>query len=181
VADTSPKTDTFAGDSFSWTSTYGDYPASSSWVATCTFQRPGENPLTITGTASGADHSFAVTAEESAILKPGRWTWAIRVTKTTTATVVEVGETIIRPNPAAIEEETHSEKCLRLIKAAMEQRLVDVQESVSILGQDITKVSASQLDILLNRYQVRVNQERREAYRLASGNRRRRSKIYLVG
>lgn len=63
----------------------------------------------------------------------------------------------------------------------MEQRLVDVQESVSILGQDITKVSASQLDILLNRYQVRVNQERREAYRLASGNRRRRSKIYLVG
>ena len=67
------------------------------------------------------------------------------------------------------------------MQAAIENRLVDVQESISILGQDITKVPAAQLDIMLNRYQIRVNQERREFNRLTTGNRRRRSRIYLTG
>ena len=181
MADTSPKSKIFAGDSLTWTSSFPDYLANASWVANITFQKPGETPLNITATASGEDHSFVATAEQTALLQAGTWTWGIRVTKTTTAKVVQIGEMLVRPNPAAVEEETHNEKCLRLLQAAIENRLVDVQESISILGQDITKVPAAQLDIMLNRYQIRVNQERREFNRLTTGNRRRRSRIYLTG
>jgi hypothetical protein len=181
VADSAPKSKKFAGDSSTWTSSYTDYPASSAWVATCVFQKPGQEPLSLEGTASGTDFVFTFTAEQSAALAPGRWTWAIRVAKDTTATTVEIGETIIRPNPQAVAAPSHAEKCLKLIEAALEERFVDVQESISILGQDISKVPAGELERLLNRYQAKVNNERRHAHRLATGSRRTRGRIFLAG
>ena len=181
MADTSPKSEIFAGDSLTWTSSFSDYPANQSWVANITFQKPGETPLNITATATSTKHRFVATAEQTALLQAGTWTWGIRVTQSTTAKIVQIGEMLVRPNPAAVREETHNEKCLRLLQAAIENRLVDVQESISILGQDITKVPAAQLDMMLNRYQIRVNEERRQFNRLTTGNRRRRSRIYLKG
>ncbi len=62
----------------------------------------------------------------------------------------------------------------------MEDRLVDVQESISVLGQDITKVPISELERLTNYYQSRVNEELRLKQRLTTGKRRRLSRIYLV-
>lgn len=180
MADTSPKATLFAGDSSDWTTTLTDYPASSSWVAVCVFQKPGKEPLRIEATASGADHAFRLEAEQSATLEPGRWTWAMRVAKDTTTKTVRQGEMVVRPNPEAVAAETHPEKCLKLLKAAIEARFVDVQESISILGQDITKIPAGELHRLLNLYQSQVNHERRFNNHLITGKRRRRSRIYLV-
>ena len=180
MAESAPKTTKHAGDSSTWESTFSDYPASSAWVAVCTFQRPGEAPLRIEAAASGADHAFTFSAADSASLAPGRWTWAIRVTKDSTTKVVQTGEIEIKPNPEATPTPSHYEKCLALIKAALEERFEDVQDSVAILGQDITKVPAAELERLLHRYQALVNNERRQAYRLATGNRRRHGRIYLT-
>ena len=180
MADTQPKNSIYAGDSSDWTTTLNDYPASSSWVAVCVFQKPGNEPLRIEATASGADHAFTLGAEKSASLEPGRWNWAIRVSKDTTTKTVTIGEMFVRPNPEAVPVETHFEKCLKLLRAAMEERLVDVQESISVLGQDITKVPISELERLTNYYQSRVNEELRLKQRLTTGKRRRLSRIYLV-
>ena len=180
MADTSPKATLFAGDSSDWTTTLSDYPASSSWVAVCVFQKPGKEPLRIEATASGADHAFRLESEQSATLEPGRWTWAMRVSKDTTTKTVAIGETVVRPNPEAVAVDSHAEKCLKLLEAAIEERFVDVQESISILGQDITKIPAGELHRLLNSYQAKVNNERRFKNHLATGKRRRRSRIYLA-
>tara|TARA_R100001594_G_scaffold38117_1_gene68868 strand:+ start:497 stop:1042 length:546 start_codon:yes stop_codon:yes gene_type:complete len=181
VADTAPKTTIHAGDSFDWESDYSDYPASSSWEAIAIFQKPGNQPIKVIGTASGTKFTFTVSAGESGSLEPGRWTWAIRVSKTTTSKTVETGEIEIRPNPEASWIESYNEKCLRLVKEAMEERLTDVQESISILGQDITKIPAIELERLLDRFQMRVNREHAQKHRLISNTRRRKGRIILRG
>lgn len=180
MADSAPKQTKHAGDSSSWESTFSDYPANASWVAVCTFQKPGESPLKLEATASGTKHAFTFSAADSATLASGRWTWAIRVSKDATTKVTQTGEIEIKPNPEATPTPSHYEKCLSLIKAALEERFEDVQDSVAILGQDITKVPASELERLLHRYQALVNNERRLAYQLATGTRRRVGRIYLT-
>ena len=180
MADSSPKSSFYAGDSSTWTSTFSDYAASDSWVATCVFQRPGASALRVEGVASGADFVFTISPSDSAALEAGRWLWGIRVAKDTTTKTVATGTTIILPNPEIVLTETHNEKCLRLLKSAMEERAVDVQESISILGQDVTKIASIELEQLIDSYQAKVNRERKHAYRLFSGERTRRSRIYLV-
>ena len=123
MADSAPKTTKHAGDSSSWTSTFSDYPANAAWVAVCTFQRPGEAPLRLEAAASGTGHAFTFSAADSATLAPGRWTWAIRVAKDTTTKVVQSGEIEVKPNPEATPAPSHYEKCLDLIKAALEERV----------------------------------------------------------
>jgi hypothetical protein len=63
----------------------------------------------------------------------------------------------------------------------MENRLEDVQESISILGQDITKVPAVELERLLDRFQMRVNREHRQKQLLTEDTRRRKGRIILKG
>ena len=180
VADSSPKSSLFSGDSSDWTTSLSEYPASSSWVAVCVFQKPGNEPLRLEATASGADHVFRLESEQSATLEPGRWNWAIRVAKDDTTKTVSIGETVVRPNPEGSQVESHHAKCVKLLRAAIEDRLVDVQESISVLGQDITKIPVFELDRLLNHYQSKLNRELRFQHQLITGQRQRRSRIYLV-
>ena len=160
MADSAPKASFYAGDSSTWTSSFTDYSAADSWIATCVFQRPGANAFRVEGTASGADHVFTISPSDSAALEAGRWLWGIRVAKDTTTKTVATGTTVILPNP--------------------EERAVDVQESISILGQDVTKIASIELEQLIDAYQAKVNRERKHAFRLFSGDRTRRSRIYLV-
>jgi len=180
VADSAPKKSFYAGDSSTWTSSFADYSAAESWVATCVFQRPGASAYRIEGVASGTDFVFTISPSDSSALESGRWLWGIRVAKDATTKTVATGTTVVLPNPEAIPVETHNEKCLRLLKAAMEERAVDVQESISILGQDVTKIASMELEQLIDNYQAKVNRERKHAYRLFSGDRTRRGRIYLV-
>ncbi len=181
MADSAPRSSIYAGDSWDWEATFSDYPASASWLAETIFLKPGEDAIKLKGTADGDAFDFAITPDASASMAPGVWTWAIRVWKGTVSKVVKTGKTTVRPNPSAIRPESHNEKCLRLVQAAMEERLEDVQEAISILGQDITKVSAGELERLMDRYQARVNDERRRLNRDITGERRRRGRIYLKG
>jgi hypothetical protein len=179
VADTNPKLRLYSGDSSSWTSSFSDYPATS-WDAVATFQKYESNPVTILGVASGTDFTFTFTSEKSALMEPGEWNWSIRVKNGTTIKTISAGKTTILPNPERLHIPTHNEKCLGLIQDALESRFVDVQESISILGQNITKVPVGELHRLMNYYQARVNRERKFKERLTTGKRTRRSRIYLV-
>lgn len=178
MADTSPKQSIFAGDSSSWVSSFNDYSAAE-YEGIITFQKHGFDPVKLIATASGTDFSFTFPAEKSALMQPGKWNWAIRVTKTTTSKTVLIGTIVIRPNPERVHEETFYEKCLKLVKDAIENRLIDVQESISILGQDITKVPINELHTLQHYYQAQVNKERKFTEQLITGRKTRRSRIYL--
>ena len=180
MALTAPPATHYAGDSETWTTTYADYLASASWVATCTFLRAGSEPVSLEGVASGDAHVFTLPVEKSGGMEPGEWSWAVRVIKDGTNKVVATGASLIRPDPMAALAESHNEKCLRLVQAAMEDRLTDVQESISILGQDITLVASETLHALHNSYQSKVNLERKRLHKIRSNCRPRTPRIYLA-
>ena len=182
VANTAPLSSIYAGDSLDWTATLALYPAGT-YAVRCVFQRVGESPVTVDATNSGTDHAFTLSAGDSAGMSPGVWLWAYRATALagSESAIAAKGSITIKPDPAGeAPEPTHAERCLALVKAALENRLTDVQESFSILGQDITKTPAEQLDRMRDRYQKLVNEERRKLYSLQTGGRRRRSRIYLA-
>lgn len=181
MANTTPPSSIYCGDSYTWTATLTDYSAAS-YSARVVFSRVGEDPVSIDGTASGTDFAFTIPLGTSQAMEPGKWLWAYRViaTDASESKIAATGSTWFRPDPAAeSREKTHNEKCLELCKAAMENRLTDVQESFSVLGQDITKVPAGELERLLDRYQTKVNEERKKLHALRTGARRRRSRVYL--
>lgn len=178
MADTAPKSKIYAGDSSSWTSSFSDYPATT-YSATCIFQRHGTDPITLIGAASGTDFAFTFESEKSSLLAPGEWHWAIRVKKAAEIVTASTGKIKILPNPERIYQPTFYEKCLNLIHAAIEDRLTDLQESITILGQDITKIPAGELHRLQHYYQAQVNKERKFNEQLITGRRTRRSRIYL--
>lgn len=178
MADTRPKTKLYAGDSSTWTSSFSNYPATT-YSAICIFQKHGTAPITLISTASGNDFVFTFESEKSSLLDPGEWNWAIRVKNGTEIVTASAGKTKILPNPERIYQPTFYEKCLKLIQDALEDRLTDLQESITILGQDITKIPAGELHRLQHYYQAQVNKQRKFTEQLITGRRSRRSRIYL--
>ena len=180
VADTSPPTVITAGDSQEWEMTFSDYSAVS-YDAELVFQRPGSERLKLTGVADGAAFDFTLTAEESAAMDAGQWTWAVRVMQQSGSTVktVAIGETQVKPDPIAEPDPTRNERILALLEARIEERAFDVQESISVLGQDISKTDIGTILDWRERYQAMVNRERWKRHYDITGNRRRRGRIYL--
>lgn len=178
MADTIPKAKLYAGDSSAWISSFTDYPAPT-WSASIIFQKHGNEPVSIIGVTSGTNFSFTFQGEKSSSMQPGVWNWAIRLKNGAQVVTISIGKTIILPNPERQYEPTFYEKCLNLIKAALEDRLEDVQETISILGQDITKIPVGELHRLLQYYQLLVNKEIKFKNQLITGKRTRRSRIYL--
>ena len=164
MPETAPPATIYAGDSAAWTFTDSRYP-SPTWEAKCVFQRVGQDPVQCDATADGSGgHSFAMPTSKSAGMAAGEWVWAVRVTDASEdeSAIAASSSTIVFPDPAATTRtESHAETCLTLVKAQLEGRLVDGQESFSMLGQDITKIPATDLIALKDHYQSQVNHERR--------------------
>ena len=180
MAFSEPPASLYAGDSNSWTKGFTNYPATSH-VARWVFSALNTDPVVIYGTANGNDFDFALTPELSAGMLGGEWSWACRVTKIsgTESKIAATGSVTVRQDPAALNRtKSRNEKILELIDAALEERAVDVH-SFGVLGQDITKTSATDLMALRNRFQALVNKERQvEEYR-RTGVRRRPGRMFL--
>lgn len=76
TANTEPR-EFYIGDSVAWTKTLADYPASV-WTLTYSFRRGG-SLVTVEATASGDDHSVAMTPADSSEFTPGTWDWSAAV------------------------------------------------------------------------------------------------------
>jgi hypothetical protein len=96
-----------AGDTASWTRSFSDYPASASWALTYAFRlQLGSGKLSITATVVGDGFAATIAAADSALMKPGLWSWAAYVTKTTERYHVGSGTLTVTPNLAAIDYDT---------------------------------------------------------------------------
>jgi hypothetical protein len=89
-----------AGDTAAWKKSLGDYPANDSWVLAYTLIN-ATSKITITATASGAEHSVSVAASTTAAWAPGTYTWQSTVTKGAERYTITQGRITILQNLAA--------------------------------------------------------------------------------
>jgi len=151
-----------AGDTWSWTESLQDYPASAGWVLTIYLSIGATSPRVIACTASGDDHLAAVTAAVSTTWTPGEYHWAARVSRSDTFHTLAEGTLRVLPDPtAAVDRRTWAERCLAAVEACLEGRA-----GTSILESDVGKemrlihATHEQLLALRARFRSEVRRER---------------------
>jgi hypothetical protein len=80
---TSPKTEPaalFTGDTWNWTRTLADYPASAGWILKYVLASSATR-INIAGTADGDDHAISVAAATTAAYVAGTYVWQAFVEK----------------------------------------------------------------------------------------------------
>ena len=111
-----------AGDTITWLRSLADYPASAGWVLSYTLINSGSK-ISITATASGADHLVTVAAATSAAYTPATYTWHAAVTKAAERYTVGTGQMVVAPNLAAastFDTRSSARKTLDAVNLAME-------------------------------------------------------------
>ncbi len=160
-----------AGDSITWTKSLPDYPASAGWVISYAL-RSSAGSITITGSASGADHLVSVSAATSAPWVAGLYSWQAYVTRGAERHTVATGSMIVRANLAAaganFDTRSHCKKVLDAIEAVIEGRASAGDQEITIDGTRLVKMTAEQLLALRSRYLVWYRDEQ-AAERLANG------------
>jgi hypothetical protein len=88
-----------AGDTWTLAGTFADYPAPT-WSGVYCFEKADSN-FSIAATASGSAYSTTVAASATADYKPGRYYYALLVTKAGERRTADSGYVEILPDPAA--------------------------------------------------------------------------------
>jgi len=157
----------YAGDSWSWTESLAEYPASQ-YTLKIYLQYRAEAVIELTGTASGDDHVFTYTAE--AELSGGEYVYRAKVIdEDDNVTTIESGSVIIKADLAAsTDSRNHYQKVIDAVEAIIEGRASKSYESISINGRAITEMSHSELLKLHSRYKYLLKQEAKKE-KLAQG------------
>jgi len=126
--------------------TVPDYPASSGW--TVKLMLAGANLLTVTASASGADHLLTIAAAASANLAAGAYRYAIQASKAGEVYDVSSGTVQIEPNLAtalAGQHQSKNERLLELVEALLEGRVIKDVEAYGIDAMTVSKIPTEKL------------------------------------
>lgn len=111
-----------AGDTVTWSKSLPDYPATSAWVLSYTLIN-SSSKITITATASGADHLVSVAAATTAGWTAGTYAWMAVVTQGAERYTVGQGNITIAPNWAAAatyDARSSAKKALEAVNTLLE-------------------------------------------------------------
>ncbi len=151
------------GDTWNWTESLADYPASAGWALSFSLYRYGQQVVKIDATASGDDYSVSVPAATTAGKAAGDWQWTAYVTKGTDRFTVETGTVALKPDIAAATEatdlRTENEKILEALVATQQRRANKEQESMQIGGRSIRYMAADELEKMIGIYTYKVKAE----------------------
>lgn len=133
------------GDSWSWTATFADYPAST-WSLTFYFQN-GSKSFSVATSASGDDFAATKIASDTAALEPGRYRWRARVASGADAITVADGWTELDPDPAIGTSDLRSDarKMLDAVDAFLIGNASTAQASMQLNGRSIARWSLAEL------------------------------------
>jgi len=160
-----------AGDTWTWTKSFTDYPASDSWVLAYAFR--GVSRLDWdTGyvTTSGDTYTIVIPATATAELTAGTYKWVATVTKSAERYTAASGVMTVEPDLTEFAEgdgQSHSEKMVKLIEAALQERLTGVAdggrgsvENYSVEGRQVSLMTTLELEQLRAKYKQAVWRER---------------------
>jgi len=165
-----------AGDSWRWrVADLADYPQSEGWALK--YRLNGVNTLDLTPTfqTSGDDAGHwlvAVAATTTTPLEAGRYRLAAWVegSGAYAGRSEPIGDTVVelKPDPRTAEPgdlQTHAERTLAVIEAALEGRLTSDIESYQVAGRAINKIPIAELTKLHGQYAAKVRRERGKRFR----------------
>ena len=154
-----------AGDTWQWTRTLADYPASV-WTLTYSLWNASAD-ITIVASASGDDHSVSVAGATTGAYSAGRYDWVARVSDGTDTYTVEDGRalTVLPAVGAAMDTRSHARVMLDAIDAMIEGRATDGDLDVvrTTIGDHTTEFDLPTLLKLRERYAAAVAEEDRQA------------------
>lgn len=153
-----------AGDTIAWTDSLADYPATT-WTLKYSLWKYGKAVIPIVSSASGSDHTFAVTAATSKAYGPGEWQWTAYAEKGSGGTLerytVATGKVTIKPDmPSAstsADLRTHAQIMLDAIEATLQGRASHAELSLTINGKSIQYLKPEELLAWRNTYLREVN------------------------
>lgn len=152
-----------AGDFLTWLKSLTDYPANAGWVLSYTLINAALK-ITITASASGADHLISVPAATTANYTAGRYSWMARVTKATEIYTIDSGTVEVLPNLSALttfDGRSHAATMVEAIEAATEGRASALQLKMEINGRSIEYMGAGDLITWLSFYRAELAKEGR--------------------
>jgi hypothetical protein len=146
-----------AGTTLKLRRSFGDYPASDGWSMSLLLR--GAGTLDVAATADGTDFLVILSATATAGLAAGTYRWTERVSKAGevyTAASGTVDVTLDMGAAGAGEGQTHAERTLALIEAAIEGRIPQGMESYTVGGRQVQKIPLVELSKLRGIYAARV-------------------------
>lgn len=131
-----------SGDTLRVKLSFGDYPATT-YTAALKFNIPGSAPTSVTGTASGTEFVFTLSAAASGAMAAGLYDYAVRVTEIATneTATAQTGTIQVLPNLAGTVTKTPAEQAL----AAAELKLVELM-SLTISESDFNGQRAKMVE-----------------------------------
>jgi hypothetical protein len=151
------------GDTWQWTETLAQYPASSGWVLSFSLYRYEQPVIQINATASGDGFSLSVPAATTAGKVAGEWQWTANVAKGADRFTVETGTVCLKPDLAAAgpttDLRTENEKILEALVATQQRRATKEQESMQINGRAIRYLAPDDLERMIGIYTYKVKAE----------------------
>ena len=151
-----------AGDTWQWTKALADYLASAGWVLSYVFSGP--STLTAPATAAGDGYAVTVLATVTKTLPAGTYRWASYVTLGAERHQVATGILIVEPNLAGVGDgvanESFAVRALRIVEAALENRLPAGLEEYLIAGKSVKHMALTELLTARTRFRQEVASER---------------------
>jgi hypothetical protein len=134
-------------------------------TATLILNKTGSAPITCTGSASGDNFAFTITAAQSTTMAAGAWTWTARYTESGTGYVYSGGDGdfTVLANPASTLTKSSTEQQLDAANTALLTLLANPDQSVSFNGQSFTKENQNALLDIVYRLESKLAAERNAA------------------
>lgn len=147
ILDAVPKT-LVAGDTWRWTRTFADYPATT-WTVTYYFENQ-EKQFSAAATASGTDHAISIAATSTTNYPPGRYRWFARAVSGLISETIagESGWLEVEPDPAVAGTRDHrsfARRALDAIEATIEGRATSGQLSFAIRDRTVQSFTIEEL------------------------------------
>jgi hypothetical protein len=149
-----------AGDTWRWTRSLADYPASAGWALSYTLINASAK-ITISASASGDDHAVTVAAATTAGYAAGTYDWRARVSKDGEVYTVGEGRITVRNAFAAstFDARSHARKTLDAIEAVIEGRASSAVAEYTIAGRSLKHIPVADLLALRDKYRAEVLRE----------------------
>ena len=149
-----------AGDTWRWTRTLADYPASAGWALSYTLINAAAK-ITINASASGDAHAVTVSAATTAGYAAGSYDWRARISKAGEVYTVGEGRITVRNafGGATFDARSHARKTLEAIEAVIEGRASSEVSYYMIGNRQLRYMTPAELLTLRDKYRAEVARE----------------------
>lgn len=166
------------GDTWKWTKTLADYPASV-WTLTYRF-KSAAGGFEVVASASGDDHSVTVAYATTSGYTAGFYSWTASASNGSERYIVDSGTCTLNPDfrtgtaTAAYDGRTHARTVLDAIEAVIEGRATVDQQEYEIAGRRLKRMPVADLLKFRQHYKTEVQSEvMAEAIRNGTGTGRK--------